>query len=78
MIFNDPVNTRMLGSVADVSKITSIPVSTLNFMRRKKPDQSPPFFKIGGKVFYPLTGEGGLESWIQGKIEAAQREINHA
>lgn len=69
---------QRLASVDLVSKLTSIPVSTLNMLRSKRPAESPPHVKIGGRIYYPLSGEHSLESWIDSKIEAAQKEISDA
>ncbi len=57
-----------VGSVYDVSRISRIPVSTLNHMRRSAPDDGPPHYYVGRRVYYPLSGPDSLESWIKRKL----------
>lgn len=63
-----------IGDVHDVSRITRIPVATLNGLRTYRPDESPPFYRVGRRVYYPLTGAQGLRAWLESKIsqEAAR------
>lgn len=57
-----------VGNVFDVSRISKIPVATLNDLRSKHPDRSPPFYRVGRRCYYPLTGPNGLRAWIDAKI----------
>jgi hypothetical protein len=53
------------GNVKQVADITGLTVSHLNYLRQCRPAESPPFFHIGRRVVYPLTGHGGVAGWMQ-------------
>jgi len=49
-------------TTGEAAKILDLSVSTLNQWRSVKKEGSPPYLKIGGKVYY--TREG-LEKWVR-------------
>lgn len=53
--------------VKRVAELTGISRSQLNKLRIYNPENSPPFFRVGRRVVYPLNGPNGLARW------AAQR-----
>jgi hypothetical protein len=55
------------GGVRDVSRVTGIPKSTLDKMRSLAPHTSPPFFRLGTRVYYPLEGANSVASWIDAR-----------
>lgn len=61
----------MFGDVKKVADITGLSKSTLDKMRLYRPEESPPFLRIGHKVVYPLTGPRGLGQWVEQRIVQA-------
>ena len=61
----------MFGDVKKVAGITGLSKSTLDKMRLYRPEESPPFLRIGHKVIYPLTGPHGLGQWVEARITQA-------
>lgn len=57
-----------IGTVHDVSRISKIPVATLNDLRARTPERSPNFYRVGRRIYYPLNGPKGLRAWIEEKI----------
>ena len=61
----------VFGDVKKVADITGLSKSTLDKMRLYRPEESPPFLRIGRKVVYPLTGPRGLAQWVEQRIAQA-------
>jgi len=57
--------TPRVGNVADASRISCIPIDTLNRLRLQAPAEGPPHYYVGRRVYYPLTGPNSLETWIE-------------
>lgn len=60
------------GSARDVVRLTGIPLSTLVKLRLYRPKDSPPNFRIGTRVYYPLRGVDSLETWLADRMSAAR------
>lgn len=58
----------LFGDVKRVADITGLSKSTLDKMRLYRPEDSPPFLRIGHKVIYPLTGPRGLGEWVNQRL----------
>ncbi len=61
--------------VDDVARISGLSASYLNQLRVHQPEKSPPFFREGRRVLYPI---GGVSEWIKGRTEATQAELGIA
>ena len=60
-----------IGDVDRVAAITGISVSHLIKLRLYQPEKSPPHFRVGRLVKYPLTGPNSLQTWIAERVQAA-------
>lgn len=60
-----------LAKTDEVAEILKTSVSKLAHLRLAAPESSPPFFKVGHSVLYPLDGPDGLGSWIQKQLKVA-------
>lgn len=58
--------------VTDVARMSGLSVSYLNRLRCYQPKNSPPFFKEGRRVLYPVQGVG---EWIAGRTAATQADL---
>jgi len=56
-----------LATVRDAVKITRMSKATLCRMRMHRSPDGPPWFRCGGKVFYPLAG---LRQWAADRTAA--------
>ena len=54
-------------NVGDAVRITRLSKSTLCRMRMHRSPDSPPWFRVGGRVLYPLNG---LRDWADGRVAA--------
>ncbi len=61
----------VFGDVKKVAAITGLSKSTLDKMRLYRPEASPPFVRIGHRVFYPLSGPRGLGQWVNHRIQGS-------
>jgi len=59
------------GDVARVVEITGISKGHLVKLRLYQPEKSPPFFRIGRRVLYPLNGTRGLQTWAAQRMQGA-------
>lgn len=55
--------------VKRVAELTGISASQLVKLRLYNPENSPPFFRVGRRVLYPLTGSNGLGSWAEQRMQ---------
>jgi hypothetical protein len=62
-----------IGDVADVARISRIPRDTLIRLRLQHPEDSPPHYYVGRRVYYPLTGPNSLLTWMEARVSAPQR-----
>ena len=46
------------------AQMLGVSVSTLNRLRAYKPEQSPPWLKLGSRVIYPVEG---LRTWLNSR-----------
>ena len=61
--------------VADVARLSGLSISYLNRLRCYQPDDSPPFFKQGRRVLYPV---GGVGEWIAVRTAATRTALGIA
>lgn len=66
-------NPITVGDTNDASRISAIPRKTLVNLRLYRPDQSPPHYYVGRRVYYPLTGPNSLESWMLARASDPRR-----
>lgn len=58
-------------NVADAIRITRLSKATLCRMRMHKAPDSPPWFRAGGRVLYPVAG---LRDWAKARVAATVGE----
>lgn len=58
--------------VADVARMSGLSVSYLNRLRCYEPGGSPPFFKQGRRVLYPVAG---VSNWIEDRMAATRSDL---
>lgn len=58
--------------VAGVARMSGLSVSYLNRLRVYQPTSSPPFFRQGRRVLYPVQGVG---QWIEGRTAATRADL---
>lgn len=58
----------LFGNVRKVADITGLSKSTLDKLRLYRPEESPPFLRIGHRVIYPLNGPRGLSQWMEQRL----------
>lgn len=51
-----------------VAQLTGVSASHLNKLRLYRPDESPPWVRLGTAVRYPLHGPNGLHAWMARRI----------
>ena len=61
--------------VREVARMSGLSVSYLNKLRTYEPNRSPPFFREGSRVLYPVRGVG---EWIAGRTAATQADLGIA
>ncbi len=61
--------------VADVARMSGLSISYLNRLRCYQPHSSPPFFRQGRRVLYPVRGVG---DWIAERTAATQVDLGIA
>ncbi len=54
-------------SVSGVAEITSLSVGHLNKLRMQNSPDSPPFFKVGRRCLYPVSG---IHAWAEARMTA--------
>ena len=47
-----------------VAQLTGVSAGHLNKLRLYRPDESPPWVRLGTAIRYPLNGPNGLHAWI--------------
>lgn len=62
-----------VGDVNDVARLSRIPKDTLIRLRLQRPEDSPPHYYVGRRVYYPLTGPNSLQSWMIDRAAAPNR-----
>ncbi|MBW6523270.1 hypothetical protein KZ810_07130 [Sphingomonas sp. RHCKR47] len=55
--------------VKRVAELTGISKGHLVKLRLYDPKNSPPFFRVGRRVLYPLNGPRGLGSWAAARMQ---------
>lgn len=68
---NNTAEEVVFGDVHKVAEITGLAKYTLDRMRVLRPEESPPFLRIGKRVIYPLTGPNGLGAWVEQRVAQA-------
>lgn len=61
--------TPFLATTKQASHATGLSISLLNKLRIYRPEESPPYVKVGRKVLYPLTGPNSLETWVAARVQ---------
>jgi len=59
-------------SAKEMAQILGISKSALDKMRCVSPENSPPFFKMGRRVIYPLTGQNSYAAWIAERVQGGR------
>ena len=72
MSIEEEVPQPQFGDVKRVAEIVGLSTRTLIRARLYEPEKSPPFFRVGRRVLYPLTGENSLESWTSARARACR------
>lgn len=50
------------------AQMLGVSVSTLNRLRAYRPEQSPPWVKLGSRVIYPVDG---LRAWLNARANGS-------
>jgi predicted DNA-binding transcriptional regulator AlpA len=58
--------------VEEVAQLSGLSISHLNRLRCYQPDHSPPFFKEGRRVLYPVAG---VSDWIATRMAATRADL---
>lgn len=58
-------------SVKRIAKITGLSVNHLGNLRAQNHPDSPPWFRVGHRIVYPVTGPNGLRAWAAERLQGA-------